>query len=241
MELAFVVAPLVVTVMLPTGLQMAYDAGVTPVAVLAQLATFAIIAWVLVMLVRRLHGRGFWSMAGPVGPSLRNLKIAGVGVFWLLLVQRFLPPWIAFAELMETRNLIAWGIWIIPTIAILIIQTGTEELYFRGYLQQQCAALSDNPLIWMGAPSLLFGLGHYLNGYGPADGVLYALWATLLGLACADLTARTGTSARRWACTCPITCSPLSSWVRLAGRPVVWRYSFIPPPTTANSITGCIR
>jgi membrane protease YdiL (CAAX protease family) len=192
MELAFVVAPLVVTVMLPTGLQMAYDAGVTPVAVLAQLATFALIAWVLVMLVRRLHGRGFWSMTGPVGPSLRNLKIAGVGVFWLLLVQQFLPPWIAFAELMETRNLIAWGIWIIPTIAILIIQTGTEELYFRGYLQQQCAALSDNPLIWMGAPSLLFGLGHYLNGYGPADGVLYSLWATFLGLACADLTARTG-------------------------------------------------
>ena len=44
----------------------------------------------------------------------------------------------------------------------------------------------------MGIPSVLFGAGHYLNGFGPADGVLYAFWATLLGLACADLTARTG-------------------------------------------------
>ena len=44
----------------------------------------------------------------------------------------------------------------------------------------------------MGLPSLLFGAAHYLNGFGPADAVLYALWATLLGLACADLTARTG-------------------------------------------------
>ena len=42
----------------------------------------------------------------------------------------------------------------------------------------------------MGLPSLLFGAAHYLNGFGPADGVLCALQATLLGLACADLTAR---------------------------------------------------
>jgi hypothetical protein len=63
---------------------------------------------------------------------------------------------------------------------------------FWGYLQQQCAALSDRPWVWMGLPSLLFGAAHYLNGFGPADGVLYALWATLLGLTCADLTARTG-------------------------------------------------
>jgi hypothetical protein len=63
---------------------------------------------------------------------------------------------------------------------------------FWGYLQQQCAALSDRPWVWMGLPSLLFGAAHYLNGFGPADGVLCALQATLLGLACADLTARTG-------------------------------------------------
>ncbi len=192
MELVFILTPLIVGSILPLRWQLIYDAGVTPVGVLAQLASFGAIAAALMLLVRKIHGRGFWSMVGPVAPTVQNMKIAAVAVFWLLVVQTVLPPWIVMAELAETRGLFSWAIWIVPTIIILIVQTGTEELYFRGYLQQQCAAISNNPWVWMGLPSLLFGAGHYLNGYGPADGLLYAFWATLLGLACADLTARTG-------------------------------------------------
>lgn len=191
-EIMFFVAPFFVGIMLPESWALQYIEGVSPLAVLAQLLTFGLIAWVLVLLVRKFHNRGFWSMVGPVRPSVRHLKVAAVAVFAVLVLQNILPPWIAFSQLVETRPLIGWAIWVIPNIAVLIVQTGTEELYFRGYLQQQLAALSDKPIIWMGLPSLLFGMGHYLNGVGPADGVLYATWATLLGLACADLTARTG-------------------------------------------------
>ncbi|MFT4742357.1 MAG: membrane protease YdiL (CAAX protease family) [Yoonia sp.] len=192
MELIFILTPTFVGTMLPDRWLILYETGATPLGVLAQLLTFGVIAAALLWLVRKFHNRGFWSMVGPIDATIRNLKLAGLAVFVLLAVQTVLPPWIVFADLVEIRPLTSWAVWIIPTIVVLIIQTGTEELYFRGYLQQQCAALSDKPWVWMGLPSLLFGAGHYLNGFGPADGVLYALWATLLGLACADLTARTG-------------------------------------------------
>ena len=41
-------------------------------------------------------------------------------------------------------------------------------------------------------PSVMFGALHFWNGNGAAEGVLWAIWATALGIACADLTARTG-------------------------------------------------
>ena len=191
-ELTFMSTPYVFGWFLLESLQQSYESGMTPFGAILQLISFGLIAATLLALVKWQHGRGFWSMVGPVTPTLHNLKIAGVAVFWLMLAQQFLPPWIAFAELELTRPIIGWAVWIIPTIGALVIQAGTEELYFRGYLQQQFAAVSDKTWVWIGVPSLLFGIGHYVNGMGPADGVLYAVWATLLGMACADLTARTG-------------------------------------------------
>ena len=41
-------------------------------------------------------------------------------------------------------------------------------------------------------PSLMFGGLHFWNGNGAAEGVIWAIWAATLGIACADLTARTG-------------------------------------------------
>lgn len=192
MEASFFMSPWLMTSALPDDLATAFENGSTPLSALAQLFSFALVAASLCIMVCGIHGRGFWSMVGPARPTIQHMKIAGLAVFWVLLAREFLPPWIAFDELAFTRPLFGWAIWIIPTIGALIIQAGTEELYFRGYLQQQFAVMSDSKWVWMGLPSLLFGLGHYYNGFGPADSVLYVLWATLLGMACADLTARTG-------------------------------------------------
>lgn len=192
MEVSFFMTPSLVAIFLPDDLAEAFETGSTPLSALAQLFSFGLVAASLCILVRSLHGRGFWSMVGPARPSIQHMKLAGLAVFWLLLIREFLPPWIAYDELAVTRPLMGWAVWIVPTIGALIIQAGTEELYFRGYLQQQFAVMSDSKWVWMGLPSLLFGLGHYYNGIGPADSVLYVLWATLLGVACADLTARTG-------------------------------------------------
>ena len=192
MELVFAIGPALPLLFMTEAAREAYELGATPFAVIQQLLTFGIFAAALTALVRKLHGRGFWSMVGPPIETVANIKTVGWAVFLLLLVQTFLPPWLDLSTVAEVRPILPWLMWIPITIAALVVQTGMEELYFRGYLQQQLAALSDKRWIWMGVPSFLFGIGHYMNAYGPADGVLYVIWATALGLVCADLTAHTG-------------------------------------------------
>ena len=76
---------------------------------------------------------------------------------------------------------------------MLLIQTGSEELLFRGYLQSQLAARLPHPAAWLILPSALFALGHYAPGVYGGNALLVALWAFAFGLAAADLTARSGT------------------------------------------------
>ena len=86
----------------------------------------------------------------------------------------------------------AWLGWLPFALVGLFIQTATEELIFRGYLQQHLAARFRSRWVWMVIPSLLFGLSHYS---GPQYGALawvVVLWTGVFGLAAADLTARTG-------------------------------------------------
>jgi len=111
----------------------------------------------------------------PHGPLVANYIRAGlfVGVAWFIV--EIAPPFIEWRDIVE-----------------ITIQSATEEIVYRGYLQQQLAVMSRSRWVWMGVPSVLFGAAHYFNGYGPSEGLLWAFWATLLGLACADLTARTG-------------------------------------------------
>ncbi|MBC7141614.1 MAG: CPBP family intramembrane metalloprotease, partial [Rhodobacteraceae bacterium] len=74
----------------------------------------------------------------------------------------------------------------------ILIQTGAEELVFRGYLQQQLAARFQSPLIWIGLPAALFAFGHYMPDDFGASAWGVALWAAMFGVLAADLTARTG-------------------------------------------------
>ena len=75
----------------------------------------------------------------------------------------------------------------------ILLQTGSEELLFRGYLQQTLAARFDARWIWMGVPAVLFGIGHYQPGVAGANAPVIVAWAICFGLAAADLTARAGT------------------------------------------------
>ena len=73
------------------------------------------------------------------------------------------------------------------------MQTGAEELFYRGYIQQQMAARYDNALIWLLAPNVMFALAHWEPGDVSTPGLQYMIWALCFGLAASDLTARTGT------------------------------------------------
>jgi len=192
-EIVFTLSPSVFAIMLPVGsLRDAFFEGTSAFGTLAQFAAFGVSAVGFLVLLQALHNRGFWSLTGPVDALRRDLiRVALLVGFWLMIVE-VLPPFADFSVLQQSRPLDHWLALIPFTLAVLLIQVGTEEIFFRGYLQQQLACLSNSRLVWMVFPSAVFGALHFWNGNGAAEGAIWAIWATALGLACADLTARTG-------------------------------------------------
>lgn len=192
-EVFFALSPSIFAALLPNeSLAAAFYEGTTAFGTLAQFASFGVVAAGFVVLLQLLHGRGFWSLIGPAAAAKRDLIRVAFGVGCWLLVLELLPPWINTSDLAVVRDLGTWVLLIPFAIIVLTIQVGTEEIFFRGYLQQQFACLSSSRWVWMFLPSVMFGTLHYWNGNGAAEGVIWAIWAMALGLACADLTARTG-------------------------------------------------
>lgn len=190
---AFFISPLLIMIFLSESAQVAFYEGVTPFGTLAQFGIFGASAIVFVKVLRRVHGRGFWSLIGPYRTAWLDLRKAAVAVGAILILVQVVLPWGAWGEPSQVRSLAGWLMLLPLAVAAILIQVTTEEIVFRGYLQQQLACLSSSRWVWMAIPSLMFGFWHFWNGNSIAEGVVYVFWATLLGIACADLTARTGT------------------------------------------------
>ncbi len=175
-----------------------YDAAfgerpsVTSLDTLLEFAAFIVPCLALLALVWLIHKRGFWSLVGPRVDAGRDLRRVVIAVGIVLLLQEPLRLWGEWDYIERMRPLDQWLILLPFALAALLVQVGTEEIYFRGYLQQQLGVLSESRWVWMVIPSALFGLAHYINGSTPAEGTVWAIWAMALGMACADLTARTG-------------------------------------------------
>ncbi|MFZ5964479.1 CPBP family intramembrane glutamic endopeptidase [Thalassococcus sp. BH17M4-6] len=167
-----------------------FDAGDTPAGLLAMLLLLGGLGIGTLCAARLLHQRSARSLFGarPLGQGLR-VAVALVVLHGAILL---LPPW-DFPG--PTDPGIAPGLWLtlLPlSIAALLIQTGAEELFFRGYLQSQLAARFRAPAVWLVLPSALFALGHHTPDLFGENAWLVTLWAFVFGVAMADLTARSG-------------------------------------------------
>jgi len=171
--------------------------GGGPVAMLVILGSFAG-AWLGVWLaLRLLHRRGLRSALGHPPRVLADfvlglVMLLGVGGALGLLILAFVPP---LVPALEPRVWLA----LLPLALLgVLIQTGAEELVFRGYLQQQLAARFSSPLVWMLLPSALFGMAHYAPGETGENAWLVVAATALFGLIAADLTARSGSLGLAW-------------------------------------------
>jgi len=190
--LSFFLAPLLMGLMpMDAEAFAAFAKGDKPFSLIVQLGFFAIPLTALVFVVRQLHGRRFATLFGE-SVVFADLKRAFFGVTVLALAMEVLPPWVGADLVAEVRPLAPWLLAAVVSLPFVLLQTSTEELFFRGYLQQQLAVRWRSPIVWMVLPSAIFGASHYFNAMGPAEGVLWAVWATLIGIAAADLTARSG-------------------------------------------------
>jgi membrane protease YdiL (CAAX protease family) len=78
-------------------------------------------------------------------------------------------------------------------LLLLFVQTGAEEILFRGYLQQQLAARFAARWVWFGLPAVIFTLLHVNPEYGTATTLLILGFGILpFALFAADLAEQTG-------------------------------------------------
>ncbi|WP_299650547.1 CPBP family intramembrane glutamic endopeptidase [uncultured Tateyamaria sp.] len=157
---------------------------------LFQLGLLAVSAALVVIVV---HNRRPATLIGPVSLAVRQFTAVLFMMVLLTAALWLLPPYDAGEPLSQNMNVGRWLILLPIAIVAVFVQIGAEEVLFRGYLQQQLAARFKSPIIWMVAPAMLFGFGHYLPESAGSNAVTIALWATLFGILMADLTARSGT------------------------------------------------
>lgn len=154
------------------------------------IATMGAAVWIVVIVWHRRPGL---SLLGAPAQALNDFRrviraqavvLIPVGAVSLAVMSPDALQWNDFAR---------WLLALPFAVGALVLQVSGEELVFRGYLQQQLSARFSDPRIWIGIPSVLFGLGHYAPAMFGDNAVWIALWAMLFGIAMADLTARSGT------------------------------------------------
>ena len=166
--------------------------GETPLAVLVQLYSFGCLGAAVMIVTAHMHHRPALGLLGPLPRALRDFTRVFAGLALLYAAVVLLPPWDQAQELKPNLPVMAWLLLLPLSIPAVMIQAGSEELLFRGYIQQQLGARFANPLIWLAGPAILFGALHYAPGQYGDNALLITLWAGAFGLAAADLTARSG-------------------------------------------------
>lgn len=166
--------------------------GTSPAGLTLQLVSYGFLGLATAFVVEKLHDRPARSLIGPRGQGAAMLTRAFLGAMAFYMVVQFMPPWGDFAAIEEVRPAATWLLMLPLALGALLVQTASEELLYRGYLQQQIAARFAHPAVWMVVPNLIFASVHWNEGSGWADNWQYVIWAFCFGLACSDLTARAG-------------------------------------------------
>lgn len=167
----------------------------TPGATLLVLMLFAGMVLGTALAVRLLHRRGAASLFGPWPRLWRHFLIATAIALAVFALSLLIPSDVPVSENLPPQ---LWALFLMSGLAALLLQTGAEEMLFRGYLQQQLAALFRSPLAWAVLPSGLFAIGHPPPPELGAQGWLLVLLPGLFGLLAADLTAATGSLGAAW-------------------------------------------
>ena len=168
----------------------------TPASLFAVLASFGAMFIGLGLACRIVLKRGLASLIGRPARALRDFARA-VGVFGVIYGAALLV-YLSFNPTVPNLPILIW-LGLVPlTVLGLIVQTGAEELLFRGYLQQQLAARFSSPWLWAVLPSAIFGFLHLDPARLGATAPYAVAAAVIFGLIAADLTARSGSLGAAW-------------------------------------------
>ena len=167
----------------------------TPTDTLLVLATFIGMAIGPIVAARLLHKRSVGSLFGNRSRLLRHFAVAALICAALNGLTALIP-----SNVLPVANLdlAMWASFLPLALVGIAVQTGAEEILFRGYIQTQLAARFASPLAWMVLPSVLFAVLHYQPGTMGDNAWLVVAAVFLFALCAADLTARTGSIGAAW-------------------------------------------
>ena len=167
-------------------------AGSTLRALYLLLFSFGLIPVAVFSVVQILHQRAGISVVGPLLLAVPQFFRVTAILMMLGAALLVLPPYDMGGPLVPNLALGYWTLLLPLSLAAVFVQVSAEEIFFRGYLQQQLGARFRSPWVWMVLPSALFAIGHYQPEEAGQNAVLITLWAGVFGMLMADLTARAG-------------------------------------------------
>jgi membrane protease YdiL (CAAX protease family) len=167
-----------------------------PGGTLLLLVTFVGMALGPMVAARLLHKRRAGTLFGPRVRTVRDFVTAAGIVFVILGLA--LGLWTLEYDAVENVPLSTWAMLLPLTLLGLLVQTGAEEVLFRGYMQSQLAARFRSPVIWLLIPALLFGFAHFDVATAGDNVWMVVASASIFGLIAGDLTARTGSIGAAW-------------------------------------------
>ena len=167
----------------------------TPTAALLVLATFIGMGLGPMLAARLLHGRAMATLFGSRARLVRDFAIAAAVCGVVYGLASLVPSEVSPVPNLEFP---LWASFLPLALVGVLVQTGAEEVLFRGYIQQQLAARFASPLMWMLLPSGVFAILHYQPTVMGENTWVVVAAVFLFALLAADLTARTGSIGAAW-------------------------------------------
>lgn len=186
-------------------------AGGSPGSLIAILSSFLGV-WLGVWLSLKLfHKRPFGTLFSPERRILWRDFWAGFGLAAAFSALSMAAALILVgAPARSDLGVETWALWVIPVVVAVFFQATAEELLFRGYLLQQFAAWSRNPIVWAGLPSLIFGSLHINPGLPLETNLQVVAITFLVGVIAAALVWRTGSLAAAMGLHVGVNCQALT-------------------------------
>ena len=141
----------------------------SPIGVLTALTSFAGIWIGLWVAMRFIHGEPLTALFGASRRVSRSGFLKGlIAVLITSALSEVLLYWLQPEIARGAIGLSSWLLFLIPIVALTLLQTSSEEMLFRGYLLRGLARRFDSPYIWALLPAVLFTSLHWSPGSTPA-------------------------------------------------------------------------
>ena len=137
----------------------------SPPGILIALSSFAGIWLGLWVAMRWVHGEPLSALIGASRRVSRDGFVKGLAAVLITsLFSEILLYWLQPGIARGAISLSSWLLYLVPIIALALLQTSSEEALFRGYLLRGLASRFASPFIWALLPTLLFTALHWSTG-----------------------------------------------------------------------------